>query len=235
MKKSVSIIIPVFNDQGTLDGNIKEVNRIANKLFDNHELLIFDDHSADRTGEILDSLAKKNPKIKAFHNKKNMNVGYSYRIGIKLATKNYVLLLPGPDSLTMESLENYANKLGQANVVTSYTGNKESRLLYRLIISYLTSTALNLLFGLHLKYYFGQQMYKTSLVRKVKMTTNSFGIYPEILIQLIKAGHSYKEVPIVGLPETSSTTAFRIRNIVGIIVVVIRLFFEMHFKKVRLT
>ena len=233
MKKSVSIIIPVYNCQDTLEAAIKDVNRIANKLFDDYELLIFNDHSTDKTGEVLKRLAKKNSKIKAFHNKKNMNVGYSYRVGIKLAKKNYIMLLPGPDTLTMESLENYASKLGQADVVASYTGNKKSRLFYRLIISNLASAALNLLFGLHLKYYFGQQMYKTSLVKKVKMTTNSFGIYPEILVRLIKAGHTYKEVPIVALQDTISTTAFRIRNIFGIITVVIKLFFEVYFKKTR--
>jgi len=229
MKKSVSIIIPAYNDEESLDAAVKDVNKIASRLFGDYEILIFDDHSTDSTGKIVDTLAR-HPKIKAFHNKRNMNVGYGYRQGIKLASKEYVMLLPGPDSNTMESLEEYMKKIGEADIVTSYTGNNDSRLGYRLFISNLASVMLNLLFGLRLKYFFGMQMYKTDLVRKVKTTTNSFGIYAEILIPLAKAGYSVKEVPIEALQETSSTTALRLRNILGIASVITRLFFRVHFR-----
>ena len=233
MKKSVSIIVPAYNDEETLYGTIKDVDRIAGKVFGDYEFLIFDDGSTDRTGEIVDRLARGNSRIRAFHNGKNMNIGYSYKVGVVEAKKDYVMLLPGPDSLTIESLEQYMRRIGQADVVTSYSGNREARLPYRLAVSALASATLNLLFGLRLRYYFGMQMYRTSLVRKVRMTTSSFGIYPEILIQLVKAGCSCKEVPIVALPETNSTTAFRARNIAGILSVVFRLFFRLHFRRVR--
>ncbi|MBI2664009.1 glycosyltransferase family 2 protein [Candidatus Woesearchaeota archaeon] len=229
MRKSVSIIIPAFNDEATLEGSVKSVLVIAKKLFSDYELLIFDDGSTDRTADVVDMLAK-NPRIRAFHNPKNMNVGYSYRKGINAASKDYVMLLPGPDSLTVDSLEFYMGKIGQADIVTSHSSNREVRLRHRLVISAIASAALNFLFALRLKYYFGMQMYKTSLVRKVRITTNSFGVYPEILIQLVKAGHSVREVPIQALPETNSTTALRWNNIRGIVSVVVRLFFRVHFR-----
>ena len=233
MKKSVSIIIPAYNDEQTIASSVRGVSRIAAKLFSDYELLIFEDGSSDRTGEIVDRLAKRNSGIRVFHNRRNMNVGYSYALGIRHASKEYVMLLPGPDSLTPDSLENYMGKIGQADVVISYSGNKKVRLLHRRVISAVVSAFLNLLFGLRLKYYFGMQMYEKSLVGKVSITTSSFGVYPEILIRLVKAGHSVKEVPIMALQETNSTTALRLRNVFGIVSTVFRLFFRVRLKSIR--
>ena len=165
-------------------------------------------------------------------NKTNLNVGYGFRMGIRLAAKKYVMLLPGPDSMLMESIEYFMTKIGDADIVMAYTANKEARPLSRRIVSYLATIALNLLFGLRLKYFFGMQAYETGLVRKVKVTTNSFGILPEIIIQLVKCGHSWKEMPLYARDYShDSTTAFRIKNMAGVIVVTIRLFFNIHFSK----
>lgn len=230
--KSVSIVVPSYNDEKHIEMTIKKINGIAAKLFDDYEVLIFDDGSEDKTGEIVDRLAKKNSKIKVFHNTKNMNVGYNFRMGIKHAAKKYVMLLPGPDSMLVDSIRYFMTKIGDADIVVAYTANKEARPYYRRIVSYLATTALNLLFGLRMKYLFGMQAYETSLVRKVKVTTNSFGILPEIIIRLVKRGHSYKELPLYARDYAhDSTTAFRIKNIAGVITVIIRLFFDIHFSK----
>mgnify|MGYP001618550957 FL=1 len=70
MKKSISVIIPLYNEERNLEAIITNINDIVSSLFDDYELLIFDDASTDKTGDIIDMFAKKNSKIKVFHNKK---------------------------------------------------------------------------------------------------------------------------------------------------------------------
>tara|TARA_Y100000031_G_scaffold154738_1_gene203330 strand:+ start:19 stop:744 length:726 start_codon:yes stop_codon:yes gene_type:complete len=232
MKKSISIIIPLYNEGKGLENILSKVNNIVNKLFDDYELLIFNDCSKDRTGEIVDKLAKKNPNIRVFHNKKNMNLGYNYRVGIKYATKKYLMFLPGPDNMTMSSIENFMTNVGDKPIVTAYIGNQKIRPLNRRIISWSFINMMNLLFGLHMKYYLGVAAYETKLIKSVKKSTNSFALPAEVLIRLIKKGHPYKEVPIYALEiPDNPTNAFRIKNIVGISRAILRLFFEIHFIK----
>ena len=232
MKPSISIIIPALDEEKNLAPTIELVIKAIGQRFYDYELLIFDDKSEDRTGEILDRMAKKNSRIRAFHNKKNMNVGYNFRTGIKHATKRYVMLLTAPDSMSMETVENFMAKIGSADIIVSYLVNKKARALYRRIVSYLATITLNLLFGMRMEYFFGMQAYKTDLVRKVRITTNSFGIFPEILIRLVKRGYSYKEIPVASKKiANDSTTAFRIKNMLGVTAVILRLFFVIHFSK----
>ena len=232
MKKSISVIIPLYNEERNLEAIITNINDIVSSLFDDYELLIFDDASTDKTGDIIDMFAKKNSKIKVFHNKKNMNTGYNFRMGIKYATKKYTMLLAAPDMLIPDSLKNYMTKTGTAAIVSNYVRNKKARLLYRRIISYLVTAALNLMFGLHIKYYLGQLICESKAIKEVRTTTNSFGLPAEVFIRLVKKGSSYKEFPIdIRKMKENSTSAFRIRNIAGFIAMVLRLFFEINFNK----
>ncbi len=232
MKKSVSIIIPAYNEDKVLEKTLKNIYKIVNEVFDNYELLIVDDGSTDRTGEIIDNFAKKHSGIRPFHNKKNMNLGYNYRLGIKNATKNYVMLLPGPDNMTLDSIKKFMSNVGTDTVVIGYIANQDIRPLFRRIMSVFFVNTLNLLFGLRLKHYMTLQSYETKSVQKVKLTTNSFALPAEILIRLLKRGYSYKEVPIYNKElDHNKTMCFRFRNLVGIIALVTRLLFEINFGK----
>lgn len=234
MKKSVSIVIPAYNEGEELDATIGDVDRIASNAFDDYELLIFDDCSTDKTGELADKLAKENPRIRVFHNKENMNMGYNFRMGIKHAAKNYVMLLSGPDSVSLNSIEAFMSKIGETSVLSSYIANQEIRPRYRRSISFLVTSTLNLLFGLKLGYYFGMQAYETKTAKKLKLTTNSFALLAEALVRSIKSGYSHKEILYyVRAVKGTSTTAFRMRNVAGIIALVSRLFFEVNFGKGR--
>lgn len=226
VETSVSIIIPAYNEGLELEFTVGDVDRIARKLFKDYEILVFDDCSTDDTGEVLDRLSKINPRIIAFHNKKNMNMGYNFRMGVKYATKKYVMLLSGPDCVSLNSIRDFLKMVGEKPVISSYISNKELRQRYRRVISALVTRTINLLFGLKLKYYFGMQAYETKLVKNVRTTTNSFGLLAELLIRLKKQGHPHAEVPYkIRKSKGTSTTAFRMKNVAGIIKLVIKLFF----------
>jgi len=62
----ISVIMPVYNGEKYLR---EALESILNQTFKNFELLIMDDGSTDQTAEILKTFAKKDPRIKIFHQK----------------------------------------------------------------------------------------------------------------------------------------------------------------------
>ena len=231
---SVSIIIPAYNEGKEIEFTVADVGRIAGKIFKDYEILVFDDCSTDETGKFLDRIAKNKPCIRVFHNKKNMNMGYNFRIGIKHATKKYVMLLSGPDCVSLNSIRDFLKTVGEKPITSSYIANKDLRQRYRRVISALVTQTMNLLFGLRLKYYFGMQAYETKLVKNIRTTTNSFGLLAELLIRLKKQGYPHAEVPYkIRRSKGTSTTAFRIKNVAGIIKLSVNLFFEINLSRLR--
>ena len=89
-----------------------------------------------------------------------------------------------------------------------------------------------MLFGLDVKYYNGYVLHKTRILRKVKMSTNSFAYQAEILIRLLKSKkkYSYIQVPYK-TAKTIGSSMFRLKNLIGMVKTVLKVFFDIYFKK----
>jgi len=71
MGKSISIIIPAFNEEGNIKKVITRCLEVLPKLFEQFEIIAINDGSKDRTGEILESLKNQFKNLKVFHHLKN--------------------------------------------------------------------------------------------------------------------------------------------------------------------
>ena len=64
MIPKISVIIPVYNAEKTLH---RCIDSILAQTFSDFEVLLIDDGSKDKSGEICDEYATKYKRIKAFH------------------------------------------------------------------------------------------------------------------------------------------------------------------------
>ena len=228
INETLSVVVPAYNEEKNLEDAVKSVLS-AVKDFKDYEILIFNDHSSDSTGKIADELASKNKKIRVIHNERNMGLGYNYSKGIELARMNYFTFFPGDNENSDTSFAKMLKDIGKADILIPYTTNQNVRQWYRRIISGTFTSLMNLLFGLNLKYYNGNVAYKTEVLRKVKITTFSFAYSAEILIKLIKTGHSYRELGIEIKP-TNKTSIFKPKNMVNVGKTILNLFWEVDVK-----
>ena len=95
MKLTISLIIPALNEEAGLEPTVNKVIQALGEKFTDYEILIVNDGSQDKTGEIAERLAANNYHIRVFHNPKNLGLGYNYRRGVGLATKDYIGWVPG--------------------------------------------------------------------------------------------------------------------------------------------
>jgi len=65
MPASVSVIVPVYNVEQYLDRCVKS---ILNQSYKNIEIILVDDGSSDKCGEICDKYAEKDKRVKVIHN-----------------------------------------------------------------------------------------------------------------------------------------------------------------------
>ncbi|SRR4030043_138516 len=232
MNKSITIMVPAYNEEKNLEKAVAKYNRVARQFFKDYEILIFDDGSADKTGVIADRIASKNQRVRVTHNKKKMGLGYNYRTGFRLAKKNYYIGLSGEGDALEESVKNIFKNTGKADLILSYINNPEERAWSRRFLSRAFTIILNVLFGLDVKYYNGYVLHKTRILRKVKMSTNSFAYQAEILIRLLKSKkkYSYIQVPYK-TAKTIGSSMFRLKNLIGMVKTVLKVFFDIYFKK----
>jgi glycosyltransferase involved in cell wall biosynthesis len=82
----LSVGLFVFNGERFIDGAVLS---ILNQTFIDFELIISDNASTDRTGEITEDYAKRDDRIRYYRSEKNMGAGWNARRVYELATGKY--------------------------------------------------------------------------------------------------------------------------------------------------
>ena len=107
MSPLISIIVPVYNAESTLN---QCIDSIINQKFTDWELLLVNDGSSDRSGEICDEYAAKDSRIKVFH-KENGGVSSARNVGIDNSLGKWVTFIDSDDKIFDDifSLLKYSN------------------------------------------------------------------------------------------------------------------------------
>lgn len=106
-----SVIVPVYNVEEYLPACIESV---LNQTFSGFELILVDDGSPDRCGEICDIYKKKDSRIKVIH-KQNGGLASARKAGIQVAEGDYVFNLDSDDLIENDTLEYAYNKIIATN------------------------------------------------------------------------------------------------------------------------
>ncbi|MDQ0198773.1 glycosyltransferase family 2 protein [Neobacillus ginsengisoli] len=93
MAYKISIIVPVYNVEKYL---VKCIDSILNQTFSDFELILVNDGSTDKSGEICDEYSKIDKRIKVVH-KKNGGLSSARNAGIDLAKGEYIAFVDSDD------------------------------------------------------------------------------------------------------------------------------------------
>ncbi len=216
-KRSLTVVMPALNEERHLEEAVASARARIEPYFAEWEILIFNDGSSDRTGEIADRLAASESRILAFHHATPKNLGGVYREGVIRATKEFIIMIPGDNENGGESLDDVLDLAGTADIIIPYVKNPSVRVFTRRVISRTFVILVNLLSGCRIRYYNGTVLHRSEILKKHGFKTDGFGYQAEILVDLIRRGYTYSQVGIELTPKPAGTTsAFRLANIVKV-------------------
>lgn len=89
----ISVIIPIYNTELYLD---RCIDSVLNQTHKNMEIILVDDGSTDRSGEICDSYGRRDPRIRVIH-KKNGGTASARNRGLEIAGGEYVGFVDSDD------------------------------------------------------------------------------------------------------------------------------------------
>ena len=101
MSALISIVVPVYNVEGYVRRCFESV---TNQTWEDFEVIVIDDGSMDKSGEICDEYAQKDTRFKVFH-QSNQGIGKTRLCGIKKAVGEYVVWADADDWLEPSLLE----------------------------------------------------------------------------------------------------------------------------------
>ncbi len=204
----LSVVIPVYNEQSTIKEVIERVLAVDLAPLQK-EIIISDDGSTDDSAEIIErERLVHSDVIKVHASAINLGKGAAIRFGFKYASGDVVIIQDADLELDPAEYTYLLQPIlsGQADVVygSRFKGrNKNISLKTRLANRFLTGLT-NLLYGGHLTdMETAYKVFKTEVVKNLRLRCVGFDIEPEITAQILKAGYTIHEVPIGYNPRTT--------------------------------
>ena len=97
----VSVVVPVYKVEQYLERCVKS---ICEQTYQELEIILVNDGSPDRCGEMCEELAQKDNRIQVLH-KQNGGLSDARNAGVKLATGKYLLFVDSDDYIAKDLVE----------------------------------------------------------------------------------------------------------------------------------
>lgn len=212
MNRTVSIVIPSFNESGNIAAAVTGVLLAAHQArLDEFELILVDDGSTDGTGAVMRDLARCHVEIThVVCHPENAGLRAAYETGLSCATLPYIGWFPGDGEMATESIADILRAVGTADLVIPYHGTPWLRPWVRRALTWISTTEMNLLLGNALDYYQGPVVYPTALARSLPRTIDGFFFAAEMLSAAMTLNPSYVQIPL-----THQERAYGVSKAVG--------------------
>ncbi|MFI3298526.1 MAG: glycosyltransferase family 2 protein [Rikenellaceae bacterium] len=208
--KTLSIVIPMFNEQKTIGEILKLIDSVFSPSKLPFEVIVVDDGSKDNSVEVaqqtINSLGSNNYKL--FVSEKNQGKGAAIRQGIKLINGKYCVIQDADleyhpsDLITMlEYMEQHHLEVLYGSRILKKDNVSISKIFY--LGGRLVTLATNILFWQRLTdeptcY----KMFSTKLLKEIPLKCTGFEFCPEVTAKVAKRGYKIKEIPISYSPRT---------------------------------
>lgn len=198
----LSIVVPCFNEELNIPTTVPLLCASLARQAPSFELLLVDDASRDRTGELIDRLAAQDVRLRVFHHPQNGGIGAGFVTGAKHARGEWFMLIPADLALDVKELSKYFEGAARADVVVGYRSNKADYSIVRRFISWSNITLVRVLFGMGERQFQYISMYRTALLHSIAIEFSSSAFFfPEILIKAKALGFRLTEVEIEYIPR----------------------------------
>lgn len=230
----ISFIVPAFNEGEAITDTVETIRTVAaTHDLENYEIIPIDDGSTDYSKEIMEQLAREDPKIQPIFHKVNRGLGRSIVDGIHQAKMPQFIVVPGDNDISKESLSLMLHFKDVAELILTVPINKEARPIGRQIISATYQILHNIFFGTSVGYLNGPGIWPTEKVKSLELTSNRFSIISELNVKLLAKGVEFAEVPIYLQADEPTRDTVTLRNMIEVIKVFLMLVVELNLKPGR--
>lgn len=204
-KPNVTLFFPVYGDERTVRRVAEKALAVLADVAEDYEVLIIDDGSPDKSGEIADELAKEYPKVKVIHHSKNMGYGAAIKTGLANSRFEWICFTDGDDEYDVHDLykllplADFYDLIITFRYVKLYSGKRQfiSSVYNRLLRTIFRTTYRDISTGFRLV--------RKSLIEQLDIQSSSPFVGAEMTIKTMLKGYRVGEVGIQTFPREFGT------------------------------
>lgn len=150
-KPYLSVVLPVYNEEESLDLQYKAVISALKKLNRTYEIIFTDDGSTDRSAEILRAIAKSDKNVKVIFFRRNFGQTAAMAAGIDFSKGEVIVFMDSDLQNEPEDIVKLLQKIEEGyDVVSGWRSNRQDRWLSRKLPSKIANRLISRVTGVPL-------------------------------------------------------------------------------------
>ncbi len=212
----LSLAIPLYNEEENVEAVVANLVAAMEAANIDYELVLVDNGSEDRTGEIIDRLAAENPRLVPVHIPVNQGYGWGIITGLRHCRGRYLGYAWGDNQVRAEDVVKIFRRLrqGDADMVKSLRVERHDG-WQRLVITRIYNTVFPLFFPVHSADVNGcPKIFTRRAYEAIQPASRDWFLDAEIMIKAHRLGLRVVEVPVVFYPRASGKSKVRWKTVV---------------------
>lgn len=198
---SLSSFVPAYNEEGNVERMVDTLKAVLPQVANDFEIIVVNDGSKDRTGEIADRLAKEDPKVRVVHHEVNMGYGAAVRSGINACQKEYLFFTDGDGQFDVAQLSLLVPLITGHDGVIGFRLNRQDPWI-RKLNAWAWNRLVRLMFGLKVKDIdCAFKLFHRRVFERIHLESSGAMISTEMLVKIKKKGYKLHEVGVFHSPR----------------------------------
>jgi glycosyltransferase involved in cell wall biosynthesis len=226
----LSVVVPAFNEEGSLERVVRAVDAVAADIADEHEIVIIDDGSRDATPAIADRLADEIPNVRVIRHPLNLGFGAAQKSGFGHARHEFVTLVPSDGQFDVQDLRLYVPLMKDADIVVGCRVRRKDRWRRRLNTRIFRSV-MRILFGVDIRDINWVKLFRRSVLEGIDIEFKGIGVDAEVVVKARQKGCRFAQVKVSYLPRTTGkSTGDKLLNVIITVLELLVLFYRVRIR-----
>ncbi len=204
---SVSAVLPAYNEEVIIEKTVRHVAAVLGRLVDDFEVIVTDDGSTDRTGEVLQNLQEDpSVRLRAVTHRQNQGYGAALASGFDAATGHLIFMTDGDKQFDVAEIQGFLAAMEpDVDLVIGWRRHRADPPI-RLLNAWGWKLLINALFGYAARdvdcafKLFRREVWHRTVVHARGATFSA-----EFLIKARRLGYRVKELPVSHFRRTSGS------------------------------
>ena len=199
--KSLSVVLPAFNEAGNIRAVVEDALRTVPKLAPIFEIIVVNDGSKDSTGEICDRLAEEFSDLRVVHHPRNRGYGAALKSGIELARHDLIFYTDADGQFDLNEVAALLEQTDAYDIVAGYRGRRQDP-PHRLLFAWGWNIIVRLVLGIKIRdINCAFKVFNRHVFDKVQINSAGAMVNAEIFAHVSRLGMTVKAVRVSHFPR----------------------------------
>lgn len=230
--ETISAVLPAYNEEENIEtATVRMADALRSLNLRDWEVIVVDDGSKDRTGEIADRLAAEDPAhIRVFHHNPNQGYASALRTGFTSARHQLIFYTDSDNQFDVKEISNLLPLIEEADIVCGFRIYRFDPLT-RLVLSWGFNLLVRIIFRIKVRDIdCAFKLFRREVFDKVKIESKKFFVDAEMLAKARYYGFRLAELGVRHYPRTAGSSTVRPSHVISTLRELARIWINIHSK-----